>query len=174
MKYLEILIFLSVLFLTSQAFALENGEVPCKVELKGDLGGRLDGTPWASDELQGKVCVVFYVSPDEGDTNNSASEALRKEKFPGDKFQSYGIINMAATMLPNFLINSALREKQKTYPKTVYVKDNQKVLVRTWKIADNSSDVMVFDKNGALVFRKDGKLSSEEIRKLVASVRDNL
>jgi YtfJ family uncharacterized protein len=172
---LKVLIFVSAALLINQpVWALEFGEPPPKVELKEKLGARLDSTPWSSDELQGKVSVVFYVSPDEKDTNNPASEALDKEKFPSDKFISYGIINMAASMLPNFVINAALKEKQERYPKTIYVRDYKKVLVDAWKIADHSSNVMVFDKKGALIFRKDGKLTAEEIEKLVKSVRDNL
>ena len=42
------------------------GEIPPKVVLKGDLGGRIDGTQWSSEELVSKkVIVLFYVDPDE-------------------------------------------------------------------------------------------------------------
>jgi uncharacterized protein len=174
-RLVEILILVSGVFLLTQAvLALELGEVAPRVELKEKLGGRLDGKPWSSEELQGKVFVIFYVDPDEKDTNNAASEALDKEKFPTDKFQSYGIINMAATWLPNFAISSALEEKQKKYPKTIYVRDYKKVLVQAWKIADDSSNVLAFDKKGKLIFRKDGKLTNEEIQKLIKVIRDNL
>ena len=84
---------LAVLFVVSLVPAAawagaELGQVPPKVELKDDIGGRLDGKPWSSDELKGKVHVLFYVDPDEKDTNNETSEALDKEKFPAEKFQS--------------------------------------------------------------------------------------
>ena len=162
-------------FLISQAaLAVEIGEVPPKVELKEKLGGRLDETPWSSEELRGKVHVLFYVDPDEKDTNNEASEALDKEKFPGDKFQSVGIINMAASWLPNFAISSSLKDKQKRYPRTIYVRDYKKVLVNAWKIADDSSNVLAFDKQGKLIFRKEGKLTTEEIQKLIKAIRDRL
>lgn len=166
--------FLSVFLMNQAAQAVEIGEIPPKVELKEKLGGRLDGKPWSSEELQGKVNVLFYVDPDERDTNNDATEALLKEKFPEDKFQSFGIINMAATWLPNFVISSGLKEKQKRYPTTIYVRDYKKVLVNTWKIADDSSDVLVFDKKGRLIFRKDGKLTAEEIQTLIKVIRDHL
>ncbi len=173
--WLKVFILVSAALLINQwVWALDFGDPPPKVELKEKLGGRLDATPWSSDELQGKVSVIFYVSPDEKDTNNPASEALDKEKFPADRFKSYGIVNMAASMLPNFAINMALKEKQERYPKTIYVRDYKKVLVHAWDIADHSSNVMVFDKRGTLIFRKDGKLTVEEIQKLVKTVRDNL
>ena len=165
---------LSVFLINQTAQAIEIGEIPPKVELKEKLGGRLDGKPWSSEELQGKVQVLFYVDPDEKDTNNPASEALDKEKFPPDKFQSWAIINLAATWMPNILISSALEEKQKRYPKAIYVRDYKKVLVQSWKIADDSSNILVFDKTGKLIFRKDGQLNAEEIQKLIKTIRDNL
>ena len=169
------LIFVLAVFLINQVVqAIEIGEIPPKVELKEKLGGRLDQKPWSSEELKGKVHVLFYVDPDEKDTNNDASEALDKEKFPGDKFQSVGIINMAATWLPNFAISSAIKDKQKLYPKTIYVRDYKKVLVNAWKIADDSSNVLAFDKHGKLIFRKDGKLTAEEIQMLIKVIRDHL
>ncbi|MGA2318430.1 MAG: YtfJ family protein [Thermodesulfobacteriota bacterium] len=169
------LIFVLAVFLINQvAQAIEIGEIPPKVELREKLGGRLDGKPWSSEELQGKVHVLFYVDPDEKDTNNDASEALDREKFSSDKFQSVGIINMAATWLPNFAISSAIKDKQKRYPKTIYVRDYKKVLVNAWKIADDSSNVLAFDKHGKLIFRKDGKLTAEEIQMLIKVIRDHL
>jgi hypothetical protein len=169
------LIIVSVVFLINQAAqAIEIGEIPPKVELREKLGGRLDGKPWSSEELQGKVHVLFYVDPDEKDTNNDASEALDREKFSSDKFQSVGIINMAATWLPNFAISSAIKDKQKRYPKTIYVRDYKRVLVSAWKIADDSSNVLAFDKKGKLIFRKDGKLTAEEIQTLIKVIHDHL
>ncbi len=165
---------LAVFLINQTVQAIEIGEIPPKVELKEKLGGRLDGKLWSSEELQGKVHVVFYVDPDEKDTNNEASDALDREKFPGDKFQSVGIINMAATWLPNFAISSGLKDKQKRYPRTIYVRDYKKVLVTAWKIADDSSNVLAFDKNGRLIFRKDGKLTAEEIQMLIKVIRDHL
>jgi YtfJ family uncharacterized protein len=169
------LLFVLAVFLIRQAAqAIEIGQIPPKVELKERLGGRLDGNPWSSEELGGKVHVLFYVDPDEKDTNNDASEALDKEKFPGDKFQSVGIINMAASWLPNFAISSSLKDKQKRYPRTIYVRDYNKTLVNAWKIADDSSNVLAFDRQGKLIFRKDGKLTAEEIRTLIKAIRDHL
>ncbi len=164
----------AVVFLNLPAQAIEMGKIPPTVELKEKMGGRLDGTPWTSAELQGKVSVLFYVDPDEKDTNNEASEALNKEKFSEDKYQSFGIINMAATWMPNFAISSALKDKQKRYPKTIYVRDYKKVLVKAWNIADDSSDVLAFDKKGQLIFRKDGKLTVEDIKTLIKVIREHL
>lgn len=153
---------------------LDMGKIPPRVELKAELGGRLDGSPWSSEELRGQVHVLFYVDPDVRDLNNEASEALKKERFPRDKFQSWAIINMAATWLPNFAISSSLEEKQRQYPTTIYVRDSKKVLVNKWGISDDNNDVLAFNKQGQLIFRKDGKLNPEEIRVLIQLIRDHL
>ncbi|MBN2035024.1 MAG: transcriptional regulator [Deltaproteobacteria bacterium] len=167
--------FFTLSLLAAVAWAgAEQGQVPSAVELKGKLGGRLDGAPWSSEELRGKVHVLFYVDPDEKDTNNETSEALEKEKFPSDRFQSVAVINMAATFMPNFLISSSLKEKQEKYPRTLYVRDYKKALVNEWGLADNSSDILGFDKQGRVIFRKDGKLTMEEIQQLIKIIKESL
>lgn len=158
----------------ASARALELGQVPPRVELQGELGGRLDGTLWRSDELKGKVHVLFYVDPDEKDTNNEASEALDREKFPAEKFQSVAVINMAATWMPNFAISLSIEEKQKRYPRTIYIRDYKRVLVRAWQIADDSSNILAFDKEGRLIFLKDGRLDTEEIQRLIQAIKSHL
>jgi len=164
-----------ILLVSTRSWAgLEMGQVPPQVELKEKLGERVDGGPWSSDELRGKVYVLFYVDPDKKDLNNDASEALNGEKFPTEKFQSVAIINMAATWLPNFAISSALKEKQKRYPRTTYVRDYQKVMVREWGLTDDESDVLAFDKQGRLIFRKDGKLNQEDIQALIHAIYQHL
>jgi uncharacterized protein len=174
MRYL-VMMLLAVCVMASPAWAgLEVGQTPKEVELKGDLGGRLDDSPWSSKELAGKVHVLFYVDPDEADLNNDASEALRLEKFPRDQYQSYAIINMDATWLPNIVISSLLEDKQEKYPTAIYVRDYDKILVKEWDLADDNSDVLAFDKDGKLIFMKAGKLTPEDIKKLTGLIRKNL
>jgi predicted transcriptional regulator len=76
--------------------------------------------------------------------------------------------------LPNFAISSSLKEKQKQYPTTIYVRDYRKVLVKKWGIADDTSDVLAFDKEGRLIFRKDGRLNKDDIETLLQAVRNHL
>lgn len=174
-QHLVMMLFLVLCFAAVPAWGgLEMGQIPKVVELTGDEGGRLDGTPWSSKELTGKVSVVFYVDPDEKDLNNPASEALHAEKFPLEQYQSFGIINMDATWLPNFILSSALEEKQEKYPNTIYVRDYDKILVKQWNVADDNSDVLAFDKQGRLIFMKAGKLNADDIKQLIDLIKQNL
>ena len=151
------------------------GEIPLKVVLKDDLGGRLDGTQWSSEELvSGKVIVLFYVDPDESELNNHVSDALKAENYPKEKYGSIGMANMAATWLPNFAINMKLKSKQEQYKSTVYVKDLEKTLVKKWGLSDDNSDVAVFGKDGRVLYSVDGKFTDPQVKEIVKVVWDNL
>ena len=174
MRTLATMIFL-MLFPTMVLAELPIGEIPPKVVLKDDLGGRLDGTQWSSEELvSGKVIVLFYVDPDESELNNHVSDALKAENYPKEKYGSIGMANMAATWLPNFAINMKLKSKQEQYKSTVYVKDLEKTLVKKWGLSDDNSDVVVFDKDGSVLYSDDGKFTDAQVKEIVKVVWDNL
>jgi len=124
------------------------GENPPLLTLSGDEGGRVDGTPWSSDELVGKVWVVVHADPDESDLNNTATEALKAKDYPDDVYASTAIINMAATWKPNFAIDLILAGKQEDYPSTVYVRDIDNKVGKVWGLAiaqlEPRSDIDIF------------------------------
>ena len=164
-----------MLFPTMVLAELPIGEIPPKVVLKDDLGGRLDGTQWSSEELvSGKVIVLFYVDPDESELNNHVSDALKAENYPKEKYGSIGMANMAATWLPNFAINMKLKSKQEQYKSTVYVKDLEKTLVKKWGLSDDNSDVVVFGKDGRVLYSVDGEFTDVQVKEIVKVVWDNL
>ena len=174
MRTLSVLIIflLSALPLSAE---LPIGELPPKILLEGDLGGRLDGSAWNSEELiSGKVMVLFYVDPDESDLNNHVSDALKAENFPLDKYGSLGVANMGATWLPNFAINIKLKSKQAKHKATIYIKDLEKTLVKSWGLNDDDSDIVLFGKDGKVLYSYDGKFSDAQVKELIQAVKDNL
>ena len=151
------------------------GKIPPKILLEGDLGGRLDGTAWNSEELiSGKVMVLFYVDPDEADLNNHVSDALKAENFPLDKYGSVAVGNMDATWMPNFAINIILKNKQEKRKSTIYIKDLKKTFVKKWGLSDDDSDIMLFGKDGKVLFSYDGKFSDAQVKEIIQAVKDNL
>jgi YtfJ family uncharacterized protein len=167
-------ILLSVLVSTVSIMAIEVGKVPTSVSISGKDGGRTDGNTWNSASLKGKVQILFYVDPDEKDKNEALNQALKKETFDRSKFASVAIVNMAATWMPNIAIESKLKSKQKEFPQTTYVRDRNKVLVKKWGLEDDNSDVLVFDKNSVLIYKKFGKLSSAEIKEVILLIKKHL
>ena len=167
-------IVLGILLMWGQSMALELGKVPSAVVIEGDNGGKTDGTPWNSSMLKGKIYTVFYVDPDERDLNNAFADALKAKKFDRKKVNSVAIVNLAATWLPNAIIESKLTEKQKKFPHTTYVKDKKKVLVTKWGLADDTSDILIFNKEGKLIYKKFGKISDKEIPEVLKLIEKNI
>jgi len=167
-------IVLGVLVLYGLLMAVEVGKIPTKVTISGENGGKLDGSSWSSSMLKGKIYTLFYVDPDKKDLNDALANALKAKKFKRSKVNSVAILNMAATWIPNALIESKLKEKQKQFPDTLYVKDKNKVLVKKWKLEDDNSDILIFDKKGKLIYKKFGKVSEKEIQVVIKLIENNL
>ena len=165
---------LIVTILTSFLSAIVVGEVPKKVTIEGKNGALVSGKAWHSSMLKDKVYILFYIDPDEKDTNNDFSEALKKRAYDLETFGTVAIINLEATWLPNFAIESSLQEKQKEYPNTTYVKDKTKYLVKEWGLSDDSSDISVFAKNGEVLYHFSGKLPKSEIEKVLKLIDENI
>ena len=118
--------------------------------------------------------VLFYVDPDESELNNHVSDALKAENFPLDKYGSVGMANMGATWLPNFAINIKLKSKQEKHKSTIYVKDLKKTVVNKWGLSDDNSDVILFGKDGKVLYSFDGKFSDAQVKEIIQAVKDNL
>lgn len=161
--------------LTLNLSALTLGEVPKAVTISDDNGGLVkDSSAWNSSSIKNKVFVMFYVDPDEKDLNNEFSAALKAKKYDRAKYGSLAIINLAATWKPNFVIESILKSKQEEFPDTIYVKDKNSVLVNEWQITDNNSDIIIFSKDGKVIFYKDGKMEASDIQTALKLIEDNL
>ena len=170
MKKLLLLPFLLSLSLS----AVEIGSTLPSVTLDGDKGGRVVGGPWASNELSGKVHLVFYVDPDESDLNNALSDAVKASEPDREKFASVAIINMAATWKPNFAIQSVLEGKQEKFPHTIYVKDLDKHIVKAWDIADDNNDIILLDKSGKVIYFHEGEVDAEGVKKVLQLIKEHM
>ena len=174
MTVLSLLVPGLLLVMPATAGTLEIGKKPAEVKLDDKAGGRLDGKAWSSTELKGKIFVLFYVDPDEKDMNEHVAEAIRAEAFPGDKFGSVAVINMAASWVPNVVLDKILAGKQVKFPRTIYVRDRERRLVQDWGLTDNSYQITVFDRDGTVLFTKAGKFTDAETRKLVQLLKDKI
>ena len=155
--------------------AMTVGEVPSEVVIENDNGGMvLDGSAWNSSTIVDKVYVMFYVDPDEKDTNSHFSKALKEKKYDRSNYGSLAIVNLAATWKPNFIIESILKDKQEEFPDTIYVKDKNSVLVKEWKVEDDESNILIFSKRGELLFYKSGKMSEDDISNAIKIIENNL
>jgi len=166
----------SLVFVATALFALEVGQKLPQAQLSGENGGYVKGEkPFSSSDLQGKMFVIFYVDPDEKDTNEAFVEYLKSKGYSKNpSYQSVAIVNLAATWKPDFVIEKLLASKQKEFPKTIYVKDKKSVLVKAWDVADDASDIIIVDKTGKVVFYKAGKMDAADIQKACSIIEQGL
>ena len=164
----------TLLISTIATFAITVGEVPKEISLEGDNGGLVDGTVWSSSTLKDKVHVLFYIDPDKKDDNEPFIDALHAKNYDREKYGSVAIINLKATWLPNFAIEKKLKAKQEQFPDTTYAKDKTKYLVAEWELADDSSNVLVFDKEGKLLYNHSGAIEGDEIEKVFSIIEEGL
>lgn len=142
--------------------SLQPGQVPPEVRLEGKTGGRVDGSPFSTRILRGKIWYMVYVDPDKRDYNEYLNQELKKRQYPDAYFGSVAVVNMAATWIPNFLLEKMLQEKQEEYPRTIYVLDYEKVFVKSWGLKDDNYNILVFDAEGRLQYWGWGDLSRDQ------------
>jgi len=140
---------------------------PPLVDLDGDRGGRIDGSPWSSRELSGAVFTMMYVDPDAKGLNLQVEQALKEARFPPGRYKSIAVINMAATWLPNRVLETLLQKKQQEFRDTIYVKDLSKEVIKRWGVRDDNYNVLAFDREGRLIFYRWGRLSAPDADALV-------
>ena len=133
-----------------------------RLTLSGQEGRTVDGHPFDSEKLKGKVTVIFYVDPDKKALNEEIAEALKAKAYDRENYRSVAVINIAATWLPNFAVSTALKSKQKKYPDTLYVKDLHKKGVETWHVADDDANFLITSKDGTVLYAYSGKIPQSE------------
>ncbi len=160
--------------LSISASALETGKKLPALEISQNDGGLVDGTPFRSEDLKGKVTVIFYVDPDKKDLNEEFVERLKEEKFDRNHYRSVAIINMQATWMPNFAIEAALKSKQKKFPNAIYVKDKAKKGVEVWGVSDDDANIIVIDSDGIVRYVRSGKIPESEYETIFSLIRNEI
>ncbi|MCK9472907.1 YtfJ family protein [Sulfurimonas sp.] len=168
-----LLLFLAIF--TINVWAITIKEIPKNVTIQGENGGLAgNDAAWDSSTIKDKVYVMFYIDPDEKDTNEHFSKKLNEKKYDKTNYGNIAIVNLAATWKPNVVIENLLKSKQKEFPDTIYVKDKKSVLVKEWGLKDDASNILIFSKDSKLLFYKSGKISEDDIKKAFNIIEENL
>lgn len=125
--------------------------------------------------FKGKVLYVAYVDPDEKDTNNHVEDTLKRERDSGalDKarYEGFGIVNLKASNLPNFLIKSSIKSKQEKTGAVILL-DYDYTILNLWGVKNDSSDVVILDKERICRYVYNGKLPPEELAKMIQTIKE--
>ena len=160
---LMILMFLATMFGTSNDINLSDEN---NLVLEGENGGNIDGTPWFSQELLGKANVLVYADPTKKPWIQPLMDWLELQEISFENFSVTVIINTDATIIPNFVLASKIKQKAKENPHYNYVFDHDKILVEKWKLQDENVNVLFFDSKGENVFTHHGKVTEDVLEKI--------
>jgi hypothetical protein len=150
----------------ARAPAAEVGDQLQNVELR-------DGAdkPAQITDFGAKLLALFYTDADEKDMNDPLADAIKARKFDEQKYRGMGIVNLADSKAPNFLIRRAVREKIEKY-KTTILTDPDRVLATAWKLGDcnNTSVFILVGKDGKVVHTQRGPIRGDDIQKIVEMI----
>ena len=171
MKKTVVMLLLALLWTASAAVAaeLKVGDEAPDFKLK-DSTGKVYSL--ASADFEGKVISIFYVDPDEKDMNVHVEDALLKD--PGldrTRYKGLGITNMKATALPNFLIKGIVKSKQEKTGAIILL-DYDYTILNLWGLQNDSSNLVIVDKERICRYVYKGKLPPEELTKMIGIIKE--
>ncbi|MCK9364553.1 MAG: YtfJ family protein [Syntrophales bacterium] len=174
MKKAIVMVVVALLWSASAAFAagLQVGEKAADFKLKDPTGKEYS---LEHPQFKGKVLYIAYVDPDEKDTNNHVEDALKKEKDAGGldktRYEGFGIVNLKASAMPNFLIKAAIKSKQKKTGAIILL-DYDQAILNAWGVKDDASDIVILDKERICRFVSSGKLPQDELVKMINIIKE--
>ncbi|OHE21641.1 MAG: hypothetical protein A2Z43_01575 [Syntrophobacterales bacterium RBG_19FT_COMBO_59_10] len=172
MKKTVLMVLLAIVWTVSAALAaeLKVGDKAPDFRLKDSTGKEYS---LASPEFEGRVISIFYVDPDEKDMNVHVEDVLLKD--PGldrkNKYKGLGITNMKATALPNFLIKGIVKSKQEKTGAIILL-DYDYTILNLWGLQNDSSNVVILDKEWICRYVYKGKLPPEEVAKMIEVIKE--
>lgn len=163
-----------IFILTNSSMLFSQQVTPVDLQLSSNEGGYVSGKTFSNRDLKGKITAIFYVDPDHRTINDEANQKLQAESFNLKFYQSFAIINMAATWLPNAILDSALKKSQKEFPSTHYVKDLNKSVVNKWKLADDNYQTILLNELGVVLFNHVGVLDQMRTNELIQLIKKEI
>lgn len=125
--------------------------------------------------FKGKVLYIGYVDPDEKDTNNHVEDTLKKEVDSGGldktRYEGFGIANLKATSLPNFIIKALIKSKQEKTGAVVLL-DYDYTILNLWGLRNDSSEIVVLDKDRICRYKHSGRLPPEDLAKMMRIIKE--
>jgi predicted transcriptional regulator len=122
-----------------------------------------------------KVLLINYVDPDEADVNEPFNDAMRTARKAGlllnTEYMGLGIVDCKATWKPDMLIRTIAGNKAEKYKRTILF-DYDAELRTSWGLKEDSSNVILLDKNHVVKYISRGKMNTDQIESVVQMAID--
>ncbi|HET8707392.1 MAG TPA: YtfJ family protein [Pseudomonadales bacterium] len=122
-------------------------------------------TEWGTDQLKGKVRTIQAIA---GRTsakklNQAFMEEITASKFDRTKYQTTTIINLDDKIpATGFVVKGKAESSKKEFWWSSMVVDEKGKAASVWGLKPESSAIIILDKQGKVVFFKEGELSQDE------------
>ncbi|MDR9889103.1 YtfJ family protein [Pseudenterobacter timonensis] len=162
--------------LLASAHNIEKGQrlPPVGIADRGELilnNDEFSYKAWNSAQLAGKVRVVQHIAgrTSAKEKNATLVEAIKSAKLSHEVYQTTTIVNTDdAIPGSGMFVRSSLESNKKLYPWSQFIVDSNGVTRKAWGLEEESSAVVVLNKEGRVEWVKDGALTQEEVQQVVA------
>ncbi len=132
---------------------------------------------WNTDKMLGKVRVIQAIAgrSSSKEMNAPLMSAITAAKFSEDNYQTTTIINQDDAMWgTGSFVKSSAESSKEEFPWSSMVLDANGEVAKAWELKEESSAIIVQDKQGKVLFVKEGSLSDSEIKQVIELISANL
>lgn len=137
------------------------------IELKKLTGESCKLPSWGEKHI-----LIFYVDPDRHKQNEAFTYELEENgRASSPKIESFGVLNLKDTKLPNGIIRS-MAIKRTAKNGALVLSDENRTLSSSWNLGDcNNKFVLIFiSKDGELLFVRKGELTEQDKQEFYALI----
>ncbi|MBD1557276.1 YtfJ family protein [Vibrio sp. S9_S30] len=151
-----------------------------KVVKHGELtlqGDKIEYAEWSTANLIGKVRVIQAIAGRSSAKKMNAPlmTAITAADFPKEAYQTTTIINQDDAMWgTGSFVKSSAEDSKKEFSWSSIVLDKDGTTAGAWELKQESSAIAVLNKEGTVLFVKEGPLTEAEIAEVIKLVKASL
>ncbi len=133
--------------------------------------------PWNTHQLTGKIRVVQHMAGriSAKTINQPLIDAIKAAKLDAEKYQTTNIINLDDALIGTgpFVTHEVISNKHK-FPWASFVLDHRGTVRHAWHLSEKNSAIILLDRQGKVLFFKEGALTPKEVESTMALIRSQL
>lgn len=157
-----------------QRVPLVNIDTYGEITLQGDDVGY---HPWTTQQMLGKVRVIQAIAgrSKAKEMNTPLMSAITEAQFPKKQYQTTTVINQDDALWgTSAFVKSSAENSKKTFSWSSMVLDKNGLLATTWDLKQESSAIVVQNKQGDILFVKEGSLTPNEVTHVIKLIQQNI
>lgn len=168
--------------LTLQAHNLTTGQTlpAVSVEKHGELlleNNDIVYKPWSESQLIGKIRIVQAIAGRSSakEMNAELMKTITASEFDQNSYQTTSVINQDDAMWgTSSFVKSSAEDSKKEFPWSSMVLDKNGSVAKSWQLSEESSTIILLDRDGVIQFVKEGALTSDEVNQVIDLIKSKL